>query len=76
MVPHDHLAFRLVYMKLQLDDESEIPRTICVLDFFLDFLVDEIDRLFRSGEASPYDVDLEGNTLLHVRQILLTISNH
>ena len=35
--------------------------------------IDALQRLFRAGEASPYDVDLEGNTLLHVRGVLTSI---
>lgn len=34
---------------------------------FLDQITRKIERLFRLGEATPYDVDLEGNTFLHVR---------
>ena len=34
---------------------------------FLDRTTREIERLFRLGEATPHDVDLGGNTLLHVR---------
>ncbi|KAL9024600.1 MAG: hypothetical protein Q9196_006400 [Gyalolechia fulgens] len=29
-------------------------------------MIQKIERLFREGQASPYDVDLRGNTLLHV----------
>lgn len=33
---------------------------------FLDGTTREIESLFQAGQATPHDVDLEGNTLLHV----------
>ena len=38
--------------------------------------IQDLARLFRDGKASPYDVDLSGNTLLHVCLTLFTISSH
>ena len=32
-----------------------------------EFNIHQLARMFRDGRASPYDVDLDGNTLLHVR---------
>lgn len=33
----------------------------------LEIYMHRLARMFSDGRASPYDVDLEGNTLLHVR---------
>ena len=33
----------------------------------LEIDIHQLARMFRDGRASPYDVDLDGNTLLHVR---------
>lgn len=57
-------AFRLVrfyeYERLHMNTLGDWEK-------FLNRITREIERLFRVGEATPYDVDLEGNTLLHVR---------
>ena len=37
------------------------------LETWLDLRIHELECLFQAGKASPYDVDLRGNTLLHVR---------
>ena len=63
VVEYDCEAFRLVRMY------DDIPSISNIKDWegFLDRIIQEIDRLFQEGQAFPYDVDLEGNTLLHVR---------
>ena len=38
--------------------------------------IQDLARLFHDGKASPYDVDLQGNTLLHVGLMLFAISSH
>lgn len=81
VVPRDNPAFRLVnlqpwdsyrhaiYQRLQMKSKIE-------LEELLDINIQKLERLFRAGEASPYDVDLAGNTLLHVRVTLLPTSCH
>lgn len=73
VVPLDNLAFQFLGVRI---DENLRLRSTSELETFLDFIIDELELSFRSGKASPYDVDLEGNTLLHVREKLLTIGNH
>ena len=46
------------------------------LEALLDIRIHELAHLFRDGKASPYDVDLQGNTLLHVRVSSFAISSH
>ena len=46
------------------------------LEALLDTSIHELVCLFHYGEASPYDVDLEGNTLLHVRMKKFAASRH
>lgn len=60
-----HSIFRLTDLS-----EREIPAVNNMADFqgFMDGTLQEIERLFREGRASPQDVDIDGNTLLHVRQ--------
>ena len=46
------------------------------LEALMDISVHGLALLFRDGKASPYDVDLDGRTLLHVRVLCFTMSNH
>ena len=46
------------------------------LETFLDNRIHKLQLLFEAGKASPYDVDLEGNTILHVRAELSSTSSH
>lgn len=57
-------AFKLVQF-----DPVELSSISNIRDWqgFIDRKTQELERLFRKGQASPYDVDLRGNTLLHVR---------
>ena len=66
LVSYDSKAFWLVLLY-----EDEVPRMSTFEDWegFLNRRTREIERLFRLGEATPHDVDLEGNTLLHVRDL-------
>lgn len=76
VVASDNPAFRLISKTLRLNlfkkwgPRSRIELTV------LDIGIREIERLFREGKASPYDVDLKGNTLLHVRVKSFPISIH
>ena len=69
VVPANNPAFELVHrlrefwLKIPAIDTSEV-------EFALETSIQELARLFRDGKASPYDVDLQGNTLLHVRLML------
>ena len=38
--------------------------------------IQDLTRLFRDGKASPYDVDLSGKTLLHVRLTIIAVISH
>lgn len=74
VVPRDSPAFALI--KRHAPKESRILRSKRKLDELLDADIHEIELLFRAGKASPYDVDLEGNTLLHVRVTVFCMRNH
>ena len=76
VVPANNPAFELLY---RLRDMHFVPgQTISIveLELSLETGVQDLTRLFRDGKASPYDVDLQGNTLLHVRLTLFAISSH
>ena len=74
MVPANNPAFELVG---RLHDICGWPKIdIGELELSLETGVQDLARFFRDGKASPYDIDLEGNTLLHVRLTLFAISNH
>ena len=73
---HDKATFQLIDLNfnvpprdgmrdLMMDPFSQNLRH---LEASLDIRIHELERLFQAGKASPYDVDLEGNTLLHVRK--------
>ena len=59
-----------------LDKDCPYACRIEVWEYRLNRRIQEIECLFREGQATPYDVDLEGNTLLHVssRQRYLPVS--
>lgn len=38
------------------------------------FAKQELSRLYRDGKASPYDLDEEGNTILHVRFLFVMLT--
>ena len=78
MVPHDSPAFALVnpYRRSSNSQWRQIINSKSDLDRLLDVNIHEIELLFRAGKASPWDVDLEGNTLLHVRETLFSTSSH
>lgn len=75
VVPRDSPAFRLVRLKYDYSNccQSLNGREIGSLSEWqchLEINIDQLARMFRDGRASPYDVDLDGNTLLHVRVTL------
>ena len=78
-VVHDKATFRVLdlykpeyyHMMLYAPDGGRRR-----LEALLDSRIHELQRLFGTGKASPYDVDLEGNTLLHVRVTLSSIGSH
>lgn len=75
LVSRDSPAFKLV------DDLSQkfyvlTPEDMGGLEALVDISIHGLALLFRDGKASPYDVDPEGGTLLHVRVLCFTISNH
>ena len=71
-VVHNKAAFQLIDLRF-FDDLDGVPviytpsYKLRDLEMWLDTRIRELERLFQAGKASPYDVDLEGNTLLHVR---------
>lgn len=75
LVSRDSPAFKLVD---HLDWEFNVlpPKDIGELEALVDISIHGLALLFRDGKASPYDVDLEGRTLLHVRVLCFTMSNH
>ena len=75
VVPASNLAFELLHrLRNKFDTGPEI--NICEVESSLETSIQDLARLFRDGKASPYDVDLEGNTLLHVRLLLFTTRSH
>ena len=80
VVPYDSPAFRVLTEIFNSVNrtlwKSRGYRGIRRLKAVLNFLLNEYERLFRNGEASPYDVDLDGNTLLHVRLTFFVITSH
>ena len=71
VVPDDNLAFEFIRLQLHLEDETQKPESISALESLLDFVIDQVKLCFSLGIGSPYNVDLEGNTLLHVRETFL-----
>ena len=72
VVPASNPAFELVDRISNRIRETDIGG----LQLALEAGIQDLARLYRDGKASPYDVDLEGDTLLHVRLTLLAISGH
>ena len=68
-------AFKLV-ADLERQFLAWPPKDMGKLEASLDMGIHGLALLFRDGEASPYDVDLEGSTLLHVRVRCSKMSNH
>ena len=66
MVSNDSLSFALVtFSCINIDD----VRKLSTLDSLLHSRLKKIQQAFATGKASPYDVDWQGNTILHVRFI-------
>ena len=75
MVPANNPAFHLLF-RLRGRFDTDRKMNIGEVESSLETGIQDLARLFRDGKASPYDVDLEGNTLLHVRLILFTTRSH
>ena len=75
LVSRNSPAFKLVD-DLVLQIYPLQPEDMGKLEASLDIGIHGLALLFRDGKASPYDVDLEGNTLLHVRVLCFKMSNH
>lgn len=75
LVTRDSPAFKL-FDDLCWDFLGLSPGDMGELEALLDISIHGLALLFRDGKASPYDVDLEGGTLLHVRVLCFTMSNH
>ena len=80
VVPNNNPAFRLVdrglWKKHPRGGRQLLSKSITEFEALLDVNIRKIERLFRAGKASPYDVSLYGNTLLHVRIIVFPQSSH
>ena len=78
VVPRDSPAFELVCPDDVLNIIKWTEATISKSEFdeLLDANIHELELLFRAGKASPCDVNLEGNTLLHVRVTTFSTSGH
>ena len=82
IVPRESLLFELVshpgvysYRLPASAYGRSSTMNISDLESTLDTRVHGLARLFRDGKASPYDVDIEGNTLLHVGLPLSSLSS-
>lgn len=73
IVSNDSQAFKLVKWN-EAFDEGKI-KNIVELDKYLRDSYKELQLLFDDGNASPYDVDELGNTLLHVRICVMLLSS-
>ena len=72
VVPANNPAFELLHRF-----QNSIPEmNISELESSLETGIQDLERFFCDRKASPYDVDLQGNTLLHVRLILFATSHH
>lgn len=69
LVSRDSPAFKLVD-HLYPEFYVMSPKYMGELEALLDTSIHGLALLFRDGKASPYDVDLEGRTLLHVRVLV------
>ncbi len=70
VVPHDSPAFRLIEFDQVLFWHNCPINNMTQWDAFLHSKIKGLESMFSAGKASPYDVDLNGNTLLHVRSFL------
>ena len=74
LVSWDSPAFKLVRdLEMQFYPP---PEDMGKLEASLDMRIHGLALLFHNGKASPYDVDLEGSTLLHVRVLCFKMSKH
>ena len=78
VVSHDSPAFVLVRQNRRTDSSKwwQCIDSISELDALLDVITHKLELLFRTGKASPCDVDLAGNTIHHVRVTLFSTSSH
>ena len=77
VVPANNPAFELVARFNEIYWSYGCRRmNIAELELSLETGIQDLTRLFRDGKASPYDVNLQGDTLLHVRLTLFAITNH
>ena len=76
VVPANNPAFELLHRLRDMYFSPGQTNSIGELELSLETGVQDLTRLFRDGKASPYDVDLQGSTLLHVRLTLFAISSH
>lgn len=78
VVPRNSPAFALVSPSWRSFSSKwgQCIKSSSDLDALLDVNTHKLELLFRTGKASPCDVDLAGNTLLHVRVTLFSTSSH
>lgn len=63
VVPWDSPAFRLLDMRA-----ADLSKKFSSPVDYANWVIQELDVLFRKGKASPTDVTPSGITLLHVRE--------
>lgn len=77
VVPANNPAFKLLYRLHEVYRSYALYETnIDQVRVSLETGIQDLARLFHDGRASPYDVDLEGKTLLHVRPTTFVTSSH
>ena len=77
VVPTNNPAFELVGRLKDIYWSFRRRRTDTdEVELSLKTAIQDLARLFHDGKASPYDVDLQGNTLLHVGLMLFATSSH
>ena len=77
VVPASNPAFKLLYRLHELYRAYALYGIdIEKVKMSLETGIQDLTRLFSDGKASPYDVDLDGKTLLHVRLTMFATRSH
>ena len=77
VVPASNPAFKLLYRLHEVYRSYALYGiNIKKVKLSLETGIQDLARLFRDGKASPYNVDLDGKTLLHVRLTMFATRSH
>lgn len=76
VVSANNPAFDLLHRRRYRLTVGDSSKTISEMKLSQETAIQDLARLFCEGTASPYDVDIQGNTLLHVRPMLFSVRSH